>query len=277
MTRNLIFPKKLENSGIDAHHTSKWAKSARNLLIWLKMKSERSSQKQHFFSHFEQFQQKMCCKTSISVFFVVKTLQTCLNSQFLTLFLFLHWISKFKTIFHILQHIFCWNCSKCEKKCCFCEERSDSILSQISEFLAEFAHFQVWCASIPEFLSFFGKMRFRVLWRSNMLHSPKIGQKFSWAKIASGENRVPKMLKILIFQKFSKVAIFNFIILQNEQNRTETSSCGSFWNPSSDWDFSDFSKIKKIWAICAWIWPAHGKCEKNSKVFFVPKYSIWGP
>ena len=31
-----------------------WAISDRNSLIWLKIKSERSSQKQHFFSHFKQ-------------------------------------------------------------------------------------------------------------------------------------------------------------------------------------------------------------------------------
>ena len=55
-----------------------------------------------------------------------------------------------------------------------------------------------------------------------MLHSPKMGQKFSWAKIASGTNLVVKMLKILIFQKFSKVAIFSFIVLQNGQIPTES-------------------------------------------------------
>ena len=151
------------------------------------------------------------------------------------------WTTK-NTQIEVLQHIFSWNCSKCEKKCCSCEECSDFILSQISEFLADFAHFEVWCASIPEFSSFFGKWRFRVIWRSNMLHSPKKGQKFSWAKIASGANLVPKMLKILIFQKFSKVAIFSFIILQNGQIPTETRSCGSFWVLSAHSRFSRFSR-----------------------------------
>ena len=31
------------------------------------------------------------------------------------------WISKFKIIFSTFQRIFSWNCSNCEKKCCFCE------------------------------------------------------------------------------------------------------------------------------------------------------------
>ena len=59
MTRNLHFRKEFENTNIHVNHTSKWAKSDRNSLIWLKIKSERSSRKQHFFSHFEQFQLKM--------------------------------------------------------------------------------------------------------------------------------------------------------------------------------------------------------------------------
>ena len=72
------------------HHTSKWAKSDRNSLSWLKMKSERSLQKQHFFSHFKDFQLKMRSKSSIFVCFVVRTLQTCSNPQIPRLFLFLH-------------------------------------------------------------------------------------------------------------------------------------------------------------------------------------------
>ena len=32
---------------------------------------------------------------------------------------------------------------KCEKKCWFCEERLDFILSHMSEILSEFAHFEV--------------------------------------------------------------------------------------------------------------------------------------
>ena len=34
-------------------------------------------------------------------------------------------------------------CLKCEKKCCFCEERSDFILIQISEFLSDIAQIQI--------------------------------------------------------------------------------------------------------------------------------------
>ena len=56
-----------ERANVQLHHTSKWANSDRNSLMWLKMKSERSSQKQHFFSHFEQFQLKMRWKVLKSV------------------------------------------------------------------------------------------------------------------------------------------------------------------------------------------------------------------
>ena len=59
---NHFFLALLEKANVQLHHISKWANSDRNSLMWFKLKSERSSQKQHFFSHFEQFQQKMCCK-----------------------------------------------------------------------------------------------------------------------------------------------------------------------------------------------------------------------
>ena len=56
---NRFFVSSPENALIQLQHTSIRAKSDRNSLIWLKMKSERSSQKQHFFSHFKQIQLKM--------------------------------------------------------------------------------------------------------------------------------------------------------------------------------------------------------------------------
>ena len=62
IARNLDFSEVFKNARIVVNHTSKWAKSDRNSLIWLKMNSERSSQKQHFFSHFKPFQLKMRCK-----------------------------------------------------------------------------------------------------------------------------------------------------------------------------------------------------------------------
>ena len=49
-----VFPP-LKKALFQLHHTSIRAKSAGNSLIWLKMKSERSSKKQHFFSHFKHF------------------------------------------------------------------------------------------------------------------------------------------------------------------------------------------------------------------------------
>ena len=76
IARNLIFLKNFENSGIDAHHTSKWANSDRISLMWFKLKSERSQQKQHFFSHFKQFQLKMRCESWICVYFAVRALET---------------------------------------------------------------------------------------------------------------------------------------------------------------------------------------------------------
>ena len=65
--KNLNFLRAFESFHFQLHHTSKWANSDRNSLMWLKMKSERSSQKQHFFSHFEQFQLKMRWKVLKSV------------------------------------------------------------------------------------------------------------------------------------------------------------------------------------------------------------------
>jgi len=74
--RNLIFPKVFENSSVGVHHTSKWAKSDRISLMWLKLKFEHSQQKQHFLSHFKQLQLKMRCKSCTCVYFVARTLET---------------------------------------------------------------------------------------------------------------------------------------------------------------------------------------------------------
>ena len=52
----------------------------------LKMKSECSSRKQHFFSHFEQFQLKMRWKVQIYTYFVVRLLDTCSNHNLSILF-----------------------------------------------------------------------------------------------------------------------------------------------------------------------------------------------
>ena len=59
---NRFFLALLEKANVQLHHISKWANSDRNSLIWLKLKSERSSQKQHFSSHFKQFKLKMRCE-----------------------------------------------------------------------------------------------------------------------------------------------------------------------------------------------------------------------
>ena len=231
------------------------------------MKSERSSKKQHFFSHFKQFQLKMRCKSWICVYLVVRTTQTFLNPHFPSLFSFLHCISKFKTTFSILQRIFSWNCLKCEKKCCFCEERSDFILSQISEFLSDFAQIEVWLSWNNAFSGEAEKKRFWAFWALNMRQIAKMPQKFPWAIMASVGYLMPKMAKILIFHNFSKVCIFSSNIFQNGQNPTESRKSGSFWNLSSDWDFSDFSKMKKTWVMCAWIWQAHATRREKINFF----------
>ena len=106
MTRNLHFRKEFENTNIHVNHTSEWAKSARNSLIWFKMKSGRSSRKQHFFSHFEQFQLKMRWKVRICLYFVVRKLGTCSNHILSFLFIFLIHLFKFKTTFRTFQRIF---------------------------------------------------------------------------------------------------------------------------------------------------------------------------
>ena len=136
------------------------------------------------------------------------------------------------TQIQLLQRIFSWNGLKCQKKCCFCEERSEFILSQISEFLSDFAHFEVWFTTILAFLKIFGKSRFRAIWGSNMLHTPKMRQKFFWAIIAPAANMKPKMPKISIFPNLSKISIFKFSGFPYEQIPTESRKCCSFWNLS---------------------------------------------
>jgi len=108
---------------------------------------------------------------------------------------FLPWKSKFKTIIITFQRIFSWNCSKCEKKCCFCEERSDFILSHMSEILSEFAQIEVWWRWISSFSGKARKNRFRAIWALNMLQIAKMPQKFPWAIIASVAIWLPKCRK----------------------------------------------------------------------------------
>ena len=104
--RNRFFFVSPENTKFHLDHISKWAKSDRNSLIWLKMKSERSSRKQHFFSHFEQFVLKMRWKVRICLYFVVRKLGTCSNHILSFLFTFLIHLFKFKTTFRTFQRIF---------------------------------------------------------------------------------------------------------------------------------------------------------------------------
>ena len=59
---NRFFSASPKNALFQLHHISKWANSDRISLMWSILKSERSSQKQHFFSHFKQFQLKMRCE-----------------------------------------------------------------------------------------------------------------------------------------------------------------------------------------------------------------------
>ena len=141
--RNCFFFVWPGNTKFHLDHTSKWAKSARNSLIWLKMKSERSSRKQHFFSHFEEFVLEMRWKVlnvALNLNISIK------NENKIDKFLLGH-VSSFLTTkytrIRTVQRIFSTNSSKCEKKCCFRKERSDFILSQISGFLVDFAHFEV--------------------------------------------------------------------------------------------------------------------------------------
>ena len=79
-----------------------------------------------------------------------------------------------------------------------------------------------------------------------MLQIAKMAHQFWWAIMASAAAYLmPKMPKISIFHNFSKVCIFSSNIFQNEQNPTQTRKSGLNWNLSADWDFSDFSTMKK--------------------------------
>ena len=192
------------------------------------MKSERSSRKQHFFSDFEQIQLKMRWKVLNISLISNKSIKT--ENKFEKLW-FEH-VYSFQTTkyteIRTFQRIFSWICSKSEKKCCFLEERSDFILSQISEFLSDFAHFEIWWRWNFVFLGETEKKRFWAFWALNNLQIAKMPQKFSWAIMASEGNPRSKMAKILIFPRFSKVSKFSFIIFQNGQNPTRIRSCGPF-------------------------------------------------
>ena len=168
-----------------------------------------------------------------------------LHSPLLLSIAFLLPIPKFKTIFSTFQRIFSWNSSKCEKKCCFLEEHPDFIFNQISEFLSDFAHFEIWWRWNFVFLGETEKKRFWAFWALNNLQIAKMPQKFPWAIIPSVAYLKSKMSEILIFSNFSKNQLSVLIILQNGQIPTETRSCGSNWNLSADCDFSHFSRMKK--------------------------------
>ena len=104
--QNRFFSILLRNTKFQLHHISKWAKSDRNSVIWLKMKSGCSSRKQHFFSHFEEFQLKMRWKVRIRVYFAVRKLETCSNHNYSILFSVLIDLFEFKITFSTFQSIF---------------------------------------------------------------------------------------------------------------------------------------------------------------------------
>ena len=90
----------IENTKFQLYDTSKWAKSDS---ISIKMKSERSSQKQHFFSHFKQFQLIMRCKVLNVVWIFEVEKQKCKHfrrSSYFNMVHFEFWviISNFRKI-----------------------------------------------------------------------------------------------------------------------------------------------------------------------------------
>ena len=179
------------------------------------MKSERSSQKQHFFSHFKQFQLKMRCKMeNVVLNFEIQCKNENKDGKWGFRKVCVVLTTKYTQI-QLLQRIFSWNCLKCEKKCCFCEERSDFILSHMSEILSEFAQIEVWWRWISLFSGKARKNRFRAIWALNMLQIAKMPQKFPWAIIPSVAYLKSKMSEILIFSNFSKNQLSVLIILEN--------------------------------------------------------------
>ena len=106
------------------------------------------------------------------------------------------------------------NCLKCEKKSCFCEERSDLILSHTSEILSEFAEKQVWWRLIFLFFGKARKNRFRAIWTLNKFKIAKMPHKFPWTIIASVAYLTSKISEILNFSHFSKNQASALIIFQ---------------------------------------------------------------
>ena len=110
--------------------------------------------------------------------------------------------------------------------------RSDFNLSQIFEFLSDFAHIGIWWSWISKLSKIAKKSRFLLLWTSDFLQKPFSPRKISAAFLGCGAYSTAKMPKIVFFSLRQEIQSFSFIILQNGQNPTETRWSGLKWNPS---------------------------------------------
>ena len=134
--------------------------------------------------------------------------------------------------------------------------RSDFKMSQISEFLSEFAHSGVWWSWISKLLKNAKTSRFWSFWTSDLLQKPFSPRKIFGPFLGGGAYSTAIWLEISIFEKNSKIQTFMWIILQNGQNPPEIRWSGLKWNlgvPRKDSTFSHINSSNFSWK-CA------GKC-----------------
>ena len=121
--------------------------------------------------------------------------------------------------------------------------RSDLKMSQIFEFLSDFAHSEIWWSWIYKFSKELKKSRFSTFWAPNLLQKPLSPARFSAAFLRCGAYSTSKMSKFDFVSYLTKKHCFNSIILRLEQNPPETRWSGLKWNLSAPRQNSTFSHI----------------------------------
>ena len=133
--------------------------------------------------------------------------------------------------------------------------RSDLKMSQIFEFLLDFAHSEIWWSWIWKFSKKLKKSRFSTFWAPNLLQNPLSPARFSAAFLRCGAYSTSKMSKIVFSSHLSKKHCFNSIILRLEQNPTEIRWSSLKWNLSVPRKNSTFSHISSTFSWkCAVKW-----------------------
>ena len=126
--------------------------------------------------------------------------------------------------------------------------RLDFNLSQIFEFVSDFADFGVWWSWKSKLSKKAKKSRFLLLWTSDLLQKPFSPRKIFGPFLGCGAYSTAIWLEISIFQKNLKTQELMRIILQNGQNPPETRWSGLKWNLSVPRKNSTFSHISSTFS-----------------------------